>query len=142
MKKKQLFNKDAFTLIEVIVSVMIISIVIMALLEMKSNNSFMLTSLKKQSDNEQYISLLITNKDYGFEDKKIRLDALVKEFDVDDKLRKKLKNIKANIIYKEISIIDLNEEDNSSSSMIIEIGESSLKMDNASAKIYRLKMND
>jgi len=132
--------KKAFTLIEVMVSVMIISVVIMALLEMKSNSSHILSLLKKQIDTTQYISLLIANKDYGYEDKSIRLDALIKEFDVDDNLRRKLKNIKAKIIYNEIETIDLSEDENGSSSMLLEIGESLVKTDKFSTKIYRIRL--
>ncbi len=133
-------TKKAFTLIEVMVSVMIISIVIMALLEMKSNSSYILNLLKQQSNSTQYISLLISNDDYGYEDKSIRLDALVKEFDVDDKLRKRLKDIKAKVIYREVETIDLREDENESSSIVVEIGESLLKTDDFSTKIYRLKI--
>jgi len=132
--------KKAFTLIEVMVSVMIISVVIMALLEMKSNSSHILSLLKKQIDTTQYISLLIANKDYGYEDKSIRLDALIKEFDVDNNLRRKLKNIKAKIIYNEIETIDLSEDENGSSSMLLEIGESLVKTDKFSTKIYRIRL--
>ena len=133
-------TRKAFTLIEVMVSVMIISVVIMALLKMKSNSSHILTSLKQQMGTTQYISLLIANKDYGYEDKSIRLDALIKEFDVDDKLRRKLKDIKAKVIYNEIETIDLSEDENESSSMILEIGESLVKTENFSTKIYRIRL--
>ena len=132
--------KKAFTLIEVMVSVMIISVVIMALLEMKSNSSHIFSLLKKQIDTTQYISLLIANKDYGYEDKSIRLDALIKEFDVDDNLRRKLKNMKAKVIYNEIETIDLSEDANGSSSMLLEIGESLVKTDKFSTKIYRIRL--
>ena len=134
-------TKKAFTLIEVMVSVMIISVVIMALLQMKSNNSHILTSLKNQNDTNQYISLLISNKDYGYEKKTIRLDTLVKEFNVNDELRKKLKNIKAKVIYNKVNRIDLSEGEEGSSSLILEIGETLLKLDNSSSKIYRLRLN-
>ena len=133
-------TKKAFTLIEVMVSVMIISVVIMALLKMKSNSSHILSSLKQQMGTTQYISLLIANKDYGYEDKSIRLDALIKEFDVDDKLRRKLKDKKAKVIYNEIETIDLSEDENESLSMILEIGESLVKTENFSTKIYRIRL--
>ena len=140
--KRQSSLKNAFTLIEVMVSVMIISVVIMALLEMKSNNSFMFASLKKQSDSVQYITLLIENKDYKTQNKKIKLDALIKEFNIDDKLRKKLKNIQANIVYKKIDTIDLSQAKDTGSSMVLEVSESLLKMDSASVKLYRVKIKN
>ncbi len=133
-------RKDAFTLIEVMVSVMIITVVIASLLKMKSNNSYMLNSLKNQSNTKQYISLLIPNKDYGYENKETRLDALIKEFNVDDELRKKLKNLKVKIIYKKIISLDLSEVEDTASSMVLEVGQNILKTDKFSTNIYRVKL--
>ncbi|MEO1954959.1 MAG: prepilin-type N-terminal cleavage/methylation domain-containing protein [Campylobacterales bacterium] len=133
-------KKDAFTLIEVMVSVMIITVVIASLLKMKSNNSYMLNSLKNQSNTKQYISLLIPNKDYGYENKETRLDALIKEFNVDDELRKKLKNLKVKIIYKKIISLDLSEVEDTGSSMVLEVGQNILKTDKFSTNIYRVKL--
>ena len=133
--------KKAFTLIEVMVSVMIISIVIMALLQMQANSSYMLTSLKKKNTSQQYISLLIANENYGLKDKNTRLNNLVEEFSVDDNLRRRLKKIKIKIIYNKLETIDL-DENNTASSAKLEIGESLLKTDNSSSKIFRLRIKD
>jgi len=133
--------KKAFTLIEVMVSVMIISIVIMALLQMQANSSYMLTSLKKKNTSQQYISLLIANENYNLKDKNTRLNNLVEEFSVDDNLRRRLKKIKIKIIYNKLETIDL-DENNTASSAKLEIGESLLKTDNSSSKIFRLRIKD
>ena len=133
--------KKAFTLIEVMVSVMIISIVIMALLQMQANSSYMLTSLKKKNTSQQYISLLIANENYGLKDKNTRLNNLVEEFSVDDNLRRRLKKIKIKNIYNKLETVDL-DENNTASSAKLEIGESLLKTDNSSSKIFRLRIKD
>lgn len=98
----------AFTLIEVMISVVIISIVIIALLQMNGNNSFIFSNLLKNSSANQYASFFISNQDYGFEDKKVNMDDLVSDFKVEDELRKKLKDVKIEILYQELEKIDLS----------------------------------
>ena len=133
-----MMKKKAFTLIEVMVSVMIISVVILALLKMKSNNSFIFTSLKKQNEVQQYISLIIDNKDYKDKNKDTTLDALIKEFHVDDELRRKLKNQKIKLIHNEVKKIDLNEEANTDATLSLVISEDLLKLPDSSTKIFRV----
>lgn len=141
--------KNAFTLIEVIVAVMIISIVIMALIQMYANNTHIFSSLKQQTKINQYSSLLIENDEYGFENKTIRINDLVNEFDLQDDLRRELKNIKAEIIYKELQLIDMSEQNSNeetekdievNSNMIIEIGQSIIKTDKSSTALMRLRV--
>lgn len=130
----------AFTLIEVMVAVMVISVVIMALIQMYSNNTFLFNSYKEQSKANQYLSLLIGNKDYGFEDKESYLYNLAQEFDLDDNLRRELKNKKVKIVYQELQSIDLSEEENASgTNMVLELGNSVLKFKDNSAAMLRLR---
>jgi len=132
--------RTAFTLIEVMVAVMIISVVIMALIRMYSNNTFLFSSYKKQGKINQYTSLLIGNKDYGFENKEIHLYDLVSDFDLDDDLRRKLKAQKAKIQYKILNIIDLSEESNESATgMVLELGNTLLKTNDNSLSLLRLR---
>ncbi len=141
--------KNAFTLIEVLVAVMIISVVIMALIQMYANNTHIFSSLKQQTKINQYSSLLIENDEYGFENKTIRINDLVNEFDLQDDLRRELKNIKAEIIYKELQLIDMSEQNSNeetekdievNSNMIIEIGQSIIKTDKSSTALMRLRV--
>lgn len=85
-------QKNAFTLIEVLVSVVIISTVIMALLTMNGNTKHLFSSFKNQTDINQYGSFFISNETYGFEkDDGVTLDKLIDGFDIDRDLRQKLK---------------------------------------------------
>jgi prepilin-type N-terminal cleavage/methylation domain-containing protein len=133
--------KRAFTLIEVMVSVMIISTVIIALLQIKANNTNILDTLKTKNSSQQYISLLIENKNYGYENKTITMDKLVDDFNIDNQLRQKLKTINTKIIYNKLDDIRLSDN-NSTSSIRLEIGESILKSDVSSSQIYRFRIVD
>ncbi|MGB3961484.1 MAG: type II secretion system protein, partial [Sulfurimonas sp.] len=102
-------RRHAFTLIEVMVAVMLVSVVIMALLQLFANNTHIFSSLEKKSQTNQYLSFLVTNPQYGFEDKRGTLYDVVSDFDLQDELRHELKNIKAELVYKELEVIDLKE---------------------------------
>lgn len=138
-------TRRAFTLIEVMVSVMIISVVIMALIQMNANNTYLFSTTKKQLKTKQYLSLLIGNKEYGFENKNIYLDDLLRDFEVEDDLRRKLKSKKYEIIYQELESIDLSEdkndtEDSNNANIVLEIGKSVLKSKDDSSSMMRLRI--
>lgn len=135
MAKQGLPQRDGFTLIEVMVSVMIISVVIMALIKMYANNTHIYTTLKLQTDTNQYSSFLISNDDYGFENSEVRLNDLLGEFDLNDDLRRKLKMIKVKLIYQELQQI---EDDEETSSVILTIGKTTIKTQNSSTSFLRL----
>lgn len=142
---KQNSYRDAFTLIEVMVAVMIISVVIMALIQMYANNTHIFSSMKKQTKTNQYSSFLISNDNYGFQDKNIYLHDLVKDFDLDHSLRRELKETKAKVIYKEIETIDMSEQESDtdaevSSSLVLEIGRSILQKDGSSTALIRFRI--
>lgn len=126
-------SKNAFTLIEVMVAVMIISVVIMALLQMQGNTSHAFSKLAKTIKMNQYSSLFISNSDYGFEKESVDLDDLLSEFKLEDKLRRELKTIKVKVNYEELRTIvgDYNK--------VYELGKTVLKIDNSSATIIRFK---
>ena len=154
--------RKAFTLIEVMISVLIISTVIMALITMSGNNTHIFSSFKKQVQVNQYVSFFISKKDYGFENDSVDLDDLVSEFDVEDELRKKLKELKVEVLYQIVDEIDMSdfeeseededtqeelpdetsdEEDKQvSSNLVIEIGRTTLKVKDSSASLLRIKV--
>jgi len=137
--------RSAFTLIEVMVAVMIISVVIMALIEMYANNTHIFSSMKKQTMINQYSSFLISNDDYGFEDKNINLNDLVKGFDLENSLRRELKETKVKLVYTELETIDMSEQESSeesevSSSLGLEIGRSTLQTDDSSTALMRFRI--
>jgi len=144
-------RKAAFTLIEVMVAVVIISVVIMALIKLFANNSHIFSTLDNKSQSNQYLSLLISPSDYGLENKESTLYDLVKEFDIEDDLRRELKNIKVKLLYQELDTIDVGEyeadvepqeeqtEEKASSSMVFEVGKTILKINNSSVSMLRIK---
>jgi len=134
--------RKAFTLLEVMVAVLIISVVIMALLEMRGHSSHIFSSLTQKLEINQYLSFLVSNNDYGFEQDTITADKLLKDFDLDTNLRQSLKKIKVDLLYQELNSIDLNEQgdENLSSSMIFEIGKTILKTDKSSVSLPRIRL--
>jgi len=137
--------RDAFTLIEVMVAVMIISVVIMALMQMYANSTHIFTSMKQQTKINQYSSFLISNENYGFDDKNIYLHALVRDFDVENDLRRELKEIKIKMLYKTLETIDISEQSNdedieASSGLVLEIGESTIQTDDGSTALIRFQI--
>jgi len=128
--------KSGFTLVEVMVSVIIISVVIAALLKIYANNIHIFTTFKKQSDTNQYASLLISDKNYGFENQKLHLNDLLDDFNLDDNFRKKLKNIKIEFAYEELQSIS-NGDDNTSDT-VLKIGKTLIKTKSSSISLLRL----
>jgi len=153
-------SKNAFTLIEVMVSVVIISIVIAALLQMFSNNTHIFLSFKNKIKVSQYSSFFLSSENYGFEDEKIDLYRLVEECDVEDEIRRELKDIKAEIIYQELDRIDMSdfeasdeeadeevveeesqeEEKEVNSNIVFEVGKSILRAEDSSVSLLRIRV--
>ena len=143
----------AFTLIEVMVAVVIISVVIMALMELFANNSHNFSVLSKKGQTNQYLSFLNSPSEYGFNDKHTTLYDLLKDFDVENELRRELKSIKVDLVYQELDRINMDgytsEEENEieeedkeqrvNSSMVFEIGKTILKVDDTSVSMLRIK---
>ncbi len=78
-------NKQAFTLIEVIISVIIVSIVVMGAMQLQEKNSDMASYLLKRGDSELDNSLFLTKKVQRYSnDKKSSYDLLVDEFSIKD----------------------------------------------------------
>jgi prepilin-type N-terminal cleavage/methylation domain-containing protein len=133
-------SKNAFTLIEVMIAVMIISVVIMALIQMQGNTTNIFSKLNNTIKTNQYTSLFVSNSTYGFEDKKVYLDDLLNEFSLEDDLRRKLNKIKVEVDYEELRSIDMREDANNTSDIVFEIGKTHLKADDFSASLVRFKI--
>ena len=137
-------KKSAFTLIEVMVAVMIISVVIMALLKMYANNTHIFTSIKEQIKTNEYSSFLISNANYGFEDKHLYLYDLVDDYDLESDLRRKLKAKKTELTYEVVRSIDLSEQDENeegtNSGLVLEIGRDVLRSKDFSVALMRLQI--
>lgn len=88
--------RRAFTMVEVIIAVMIVTVVIASLLQLFSNNTHIFGSFEKKSVASLYVTLLLESNTTSFEDKKVHLDETVKNYNVDDELRRYLKKRQAN----------------------------------------------
>lgn len=122
------------------VAVMIISVVIMALLQMQGNTTHIFSKLGDTIKVNQYTSLFISNKDYGFEKKSVDLDDLLSDFKVEDELRRELKTIKVKVDYEKLKTMDMREIEEGSSSMIFELGKTMLNVGESSSSIMRFKI--
>ena len=134
--------RKAFTLLEVMVAVVIISVVIMGLLKMRGHSTHIFLSLSQKLEINQHLSFLIGNSDYGFEKKSITADMLLSDFDMESELRQQLKTLKIDLTYQELNAIDLSENDaeNLNSDMVLETGKTILTTDNASVSLPRIRM--
>jgi K+ transporter len=84
--------KKSLTLVEVLISVMLISVVITAMLQIKNNNLIILKKVNNTTQNSSYVNLLAFDKIKNNQDTKIYLDEQINF--KDDDIRKKLKTIK------------------------------------------------
>ena len=87
---------------EVMIAVMILSVVIMALVQMYANGAHIFKAVTAKREINQYISLLATNQKYGFENSSFTLDRLVEDFEIEDGLRRELKNVKIKLLFENI----------------------------------------
>lgn len=132
-------NKNAFTLIEVMIAVMIVSVVISALITVESNNSHLFMKLQNDEQSKKYLTLIL-HSDYGLKNKHISLDRTIDRFDVDDDLRRKLRNISVKIKYQKIKTIDLSEKDKnaSASGQNLQIGKTIVEFPDATYSYMRV----
>ncbi|MCK4442488.1 MAG: prepilin-type N-terminal cleavage/methylation domain-containing protein [Sulfurovaceae bacterium] len=105
--------KQAFTLIEVIMSVIIVSIVVMGAMELQSKNRDMAVYIAKRGNSELDNSLFLTTKVYRYDkDKKDAYELLRDEFNIrDDDSREILKTITKNINITEDEEIPISMEE-------------------------------
>ncbi len=154
-------HSSGFTLIEVLVAVMIISVVIGALIQLFATNNYTFTSVHQKILQTNKTTLLLGNEIYGYENKKVDLAELVKDFNIDDDLRRLLKKNKAEIIYTEVTSIDFgdaaeaiaevegaqsgNEDEGliseaAEATNALEIGRTTLKINGESSSFLRVKL--
>lgn len=125
-------KRGAFTLLEVMVAVMIVSVVIVALLEMQGNSGHIFSVLGQKKKVNSYISLL-SNSTYGYEKSRISLDELVSEFEIEDTLRRELQKHYVILSYK------TSAPTQGAAFLPFEIGESVVKFPDASVRLLRIR---
>jgi prepilin-type N-terminal cleavage/methylation domain-containing protein len=103
--------KKAFSLIEVLVAVMLLTVVIGVVLKVQQNNLFFVEQFKESSKNDEYLSIatLDQNKSKDLRNTHIYLDKVV-DFK-DDDVRKILKELKVTIKDKELDEVTLSAGD-------------------------------
>lgn len=90
--------KKAFSLIEVIIAISILSIVMIALIQIKSDNIFLISKSNTKSQLNDYIQLSVDFKRLSEENKNDIEEYLDKKFNFEnDDIRKELKEIKVKI---------------------------------------------
>jgi len=119
MRRYVLGSKKAFTLIEVMVAVMIVSVVIAALFKLRGDTNHLFSNLQKRERQNGIATFLLWNRDYGLQKSDTNLFRLVDNFDMDDDLRRELKSLKTEIIYKRVETLELD-------SLTLEIGKTNL----------------
>ena len=107
--------KRAFTLIEVIMSVIIVSIVVMGAMELQSKNRDMAVYISQRGNSELDNSLFLTQKAYRYDkDEKDAYEILRDDFDIrDDDSKEVLKNIIKKINITEDKDIPISMEEGS-----------------------------
>jgi len=156
MPKRHSF-KEAFTLIEVMVAVLIISIVIAALLQMQGDTHQKFFQIKQMMHTNQYNSFLLSQGEaYGFEDSKMDMKRLVENFDLESDLRRRLGAIKVELLYEEITTIDTSEfedggaetdengeeveQQETTTGIVFEIGKSIIKTEDFTGHLIRVRV--
>ena len=95
---------------EVMVAVVIVSIVIAALLQMRGDTSHKFIQLKKTFDTSSYGTFISGSApNYGYESSSMDIYRLVEEFDLESDLRRKLKAIKLKLDYEELVVLDSSD---------------------------------
>lgn len=130
--------KKGFLLVEVLISIMLISGVVLTLFQIKSNN---FSFLEKINDNkETNISIILTalnNKEVSIKNQKFYLTDIVELRN--DEIRKKFKNISVN---EKIEKIDTKEILSENLSIKMEIYENKYSIDNLIDKtFFTLQLN-
>jgi prepilin-type N-terminal cleavage/methylation domain-containing protein len=154
MKRAWAKQHSGFSLIEVMVSVIIISTVIAALLQLFANNTHTLGSIEQRVDDATRSTLLLGIGDLGFEKKSTTLDTLVEAFEIDDDLRRRLKSERIELRYR----ADMQLGDNfmqaseptdengelietaAEDAFVLEIGSTSLTIDEHQTSLMRMRL--
>ncbi|MCK5111615.1 MAG: hypothetical protein KAQ94_08850 [Arcobacteraceae bacterium] len=124
-------NKQAITLVEVLVSVMLISVVIVSLLQIKENNLHFLEKSKDTIKYNSYIAMVSLDNDKNIRNKNIYLDEEIKF--KDDDIRKEFKNIKIKVKDEELEPIEFSTDEYT---LQINIKQTSLSMENKTQKSF------
>jgi len=108
-----IMNKKGFILIEIIISVILLSFAGIALMKINSNQKKLYGIASDKLEFSKYISLISNRHSISLHNKEVELYELIKrEYDLkDDELIKILKNKKVQYSQKYKSMVNLNQDD-------------------------------
>ena len=143
--------RAAFTLIEVMVAVMIVSVVIAALLQMQGSSANSLFEIKRMMQRAQYASFMIEQREkYGFENSSVDLLRFTEDFALESELRQRLKAIAVRVHYEEVERLDtssMSEEmrdanlsESQNSGVVLEIGKTQLHSQHFTISLLRVRL--
>lgn len=150
MPKRRL-SHPAFTLIEVMIAVMIVSLVVATLLQMQGNANHKFFQIKEMMQTSQQSSFLLSNtRENTFEKSSTDMKTLLDEFELESDLRRRLSSIKVKIDYEVLSIIDTSKidvseyedakDDTKSSAATFEIGKTMLISETQTSQLIRVRI--
>ena len=126
-----------FTLIEVLVAVMVVSVIIAAMIHLRANGVFLMQKTAQKEQNSGYCTFLL-GSEYGFEKERFSLDDTAARFDMDDDLRKILRNITVKSSWQKVANFAF-EDANASVALSIEIGKSTISFQDGGCSFYRIR---
>lgn len=146
--------RDAFTLIEVMVAVIIIAVVIAAMLQLFSNNTYQLQNIDKRLDDALGATMMLGIGAEGFETQSTTMETLVEGFELDDDLRRRLKLQRVEVIYEaDLQLKDdtddsddteteglTDEAEEAGEGVYLEIGRTAIQHDDVQASLVRLRL--
>lgn len=128
--------KQAFSLMEIIIATILLSVVMLSLFQIKSNNIFILEKSKKSKEQNEYLSLIMDSKEYSKRNENIYLSRYLNI--EDDNLRRELKQIKIKV---KDEILDKKTEKIKKFSLNVSQYKTKYSFENGIAKdIYRFKL--
>jgi hypothetical protein len=128
--------KKSFSLMEVIIAIIMLSVVMISLLQVKSDNIFIITKSKEKSILSDYLQLVINLEEKNNVNENIFLDKLY-SFE-NDEIRKELKPIKIKVKNEEL---DIKSYDNDASNFNITTYKTTYSIDTDIKKnIYTFKI--
>ncbi len=127
--------KKAFSLMEIVIAVSILSFVMVTLLEIKSNNIFLLEKSDKLAKDNTYILIAMNLKEAQNRNEDIFLDDIF-SFD-DDNIRRSMKDKKVTIKDKKIKTFTI---ENDNLNLNIDTYETSYSLLKNKKKLYSFKL--
>jgi len=120
----------SFTLIEIIISVLLFSLTVLAVFTLQKNSLHLLDGFERNMNKKWLLSLVSSDNKLGLESKNKYLDDLLKDYKVEDGLRQEFKKYKLVYKYKELQKRKFSGDDTDGASQELKfiIGETSVSI--------------